>query len=292
MKSFIFYVLLFISSVATAQVVYTGSIEKFPIEVALHHYDKDVIGAYTYSNFDEPIALEGKIAAQTLTLIEKDTYGKKKATITLNKYKEGAATLEGTWLDLRTKKSLKVTLKKNFDLEAKENDVWSDRFMIQQVALKDYYFKVGISKIKDEYYPKVTKVNIYEKHTDKMLQSFEVDCQLWGLKNIEVGDYNFDGNMDFAVFEASAAGANTTSLYFLYDPKTKRFFKSEIGGVSLEFDGKKKIVTENNQCCGGQQRLVSIYKVVDNKLSLLEEHCYKWSEKKQDMVEQKLQECK
>ncbi len=76
-----------------------------------------------------------------------------------------------------------------------------------------------------------------------------------GLENITVDDYNFDGIQDFSVFETSYAGPNTSSLYFLYDLKSKKFFKSDFNGVSLEFDMKKKEIFELNQCCAGRQRI-------------------------------------
>ena len=37
---------------------------------------------------------------------------------------------------------------------------------------------------------------IFEKETDKLIQTIELDCQLFGLDNVSVGDYNFKvGNM-------------------------------------------------------------------------------------------------
>lgn len=112
-----------------------------------------------------------------------------------------------------------------------------------------------------------------------------------GLENISIGDFNFDGILDFAVFETSYTGLNTSSLYFLYDPKSGKYIESGFTGVSLEFDNKAKRIYERNQCCAGSQVTTAEYKVVNNKMVLIKEHCYIWDETKQDMVERKLKEC-
>mgnify|MGYP006915287135 FL=1 len=134
-------------------------------------------------------------------------------------------------------------------------------------------------------------MKIFEKKTDRLIQQIHMDCQLVGLDNISTDDYNFDGLPDFAVFESSYAGPNTSSLYFLYNPVTKKFFNSEFSGTSLEFDKDKKCVYEHNQCCAGTSHTTAVYKVVNNKMVLVEQHCYIWSEKKQDLVERKMKDC-
>ncbi|MBY0487032.1 MAG: hypothetical protein K2P85_07605 [Flavobacteriaceae bacterium] len=121
----------------------------------------------------------------------------------------------------------------------------------------------------------MTQVRIFQKKTDKLLQKIDVACQFWGLNNISTGDYNFDGITDFSIFESSYAGPNTSSLYFLYNPKTKKYFDSGFLGVSLEFDSKTKRIIERNQCCAGSIVTTATYKVVKNKMILEKEKCYK-----------------
>ncbi len=113
-----------------------------------------------------------------------------------------------------------------------------------------------------------------------------------GINSISIGDFNFDGNPDFSLFEQSYAGPNTTSLYFLYDPKTHKYFNSGWEGVSLDFDFVAKKVFERNSCCAGRTQTTATYKVVQNKLILIEEHCYTWDEKTEELVERKMDECK
>jgi hypothetical protein len=89
----------------------------------------------------------------------------------------------------------------------------------------------------------------------------------------------------------SYAGPNTSSLYFLYNTKTKKFFNSGFDGSSLEFDAKEKRIYERNQCCAGTVHTSAVYKVVKNKMVLIEQHCFVWDEKKQDLVERKMKDC-
>lgn len=97
---------------------------------------------------------------------------------------------------------------------------------------------------------------------------------------------------DFSIFESSYAGPNTSSLYFLYNQKTQKYFDSGFTGVSLEFDAKSKRITETNSCCAGSSVVISEYKLVKNKMILTKEKCLKWSEEKQELVERKAINCR
>ncbi len=76
---------------------------------------------------------------------------------------------------------------------------------MQPHSINNHYFKLLITK-KEEEDIRVVGVRVYEKQTDRLIQELELDCQFWGLNNISVGDYNFDGVDDFSVFESSYAG--------------------------------------------------------------------------------------
>src|SRR5690606_37054635 len=131
-------------------------------------------------------------------------------------------------------------------------------------------------------YARVIGIRIFEKKTDKLLQEISLDCQLWGLNSVSVGDYNFDGIEDFSVFEQSYAGPNTSSVYFLFDPVTNRYFDSGFTGTSLEFDEKSKRIYEHNQCCAGRSHMNAEYKIVDNKMVLVEQSCLEYDEEIDD----------
>ena len=270
------------------QTNYYGFIDKYPIELVTDIFsDGDVRAIYVYSNFDEPIVINGELKHSKLTLYEKDNNGKNKATLTFDNFDTKSNQLVGTWKELNSNKQLKISLKKNFDIDYGENIEWTAREIIQPISLKDKYFKLVISKAKDNFYAKVTGVKIFEKKTDKLIQQIYLECQLWGLNNISIEDYNFDGINDFSVFEQSYTGPNTSRLYFLFNPKTGKYFKSSFEGTSLEFDQNTKRIYEHNQCCAGRSHMNAEYKVINNKMVLVKKTCLEYDEKTEDLKEVK-----
>lgn len=266
------------------QTKYSGFIDKYPIELVTYIYsDGDVRAIYAYSNYDEPIVINGELKQGKLILYEKDSNEKNRAILTFDNFDTRSNQLEGTWKSLNSNKQLKINLTRTFDIDCGKNIEWTAREIIQPVSLKDKYFKLIISKIKDNFYASVTGVKIFRKNTDKLIQQIDLDCQIWGLNNISVGDYNFDGIDDFSVFEQSYAGPNTSRLYFLFDPKTEKYFKSSYEGISLEFDQKVKRIYEHNQCCAGQSHVTAEYKVVNNKMVLVKKTCFEYNKKMEDL---------
>jgi hypothetical protein len=293
MKQAIYIISLLLTSFNLfSQTSYSGFIDKYPIELVTHIYsDGDARAVYAYSNFDEPILINGKLQKHKLSLFEKDKSGNDKATLIFDNFNAGDNEIKGNWTDLKTGKQLEITLTKRFDIDYGDSVEWKDRELLQSASLGDKYFKLIVSKAKGYFYARVTGVKILERKTDRLIQQLELDCQLMGLKNISVGDYNFDGIPDFSVFESSYAGTNTSSLYFLYDKKTNKYFDSGFNGTSLEFDSKTKRIYERNSCCAGTSVITAEYKVVNNKMVLLKEHCYKWDDKKEELVERKMKDC-
>ncbi len=274
-----------------AQTSYVGFIDTNPIELLTTIYsDGDARAIYCYTNFDEPIVITGNFKNGKLTLFETNN-NKKTASLQFDNFNSKSNKLEGAWTDLKTKKELKIIINKSFDIEHGDSVEWLGREIIQGVSLDNKYFKLIVSKTKNNYYAKVNGVKIVEKKTDKLLQQINLDCQLLGLNNISIDDYNFDGIMDFSVFEASYAGPNTSSLYFLYDDKTNKYIESGFSGVSLEFNSHLKRIFERNQCCAGASVTTAEYKVVENNMVLIKKHCFKWDEKKHALVERKIKDC-
>lgn len=278
MKKIFNFILIIITINLSAQSSYTGFIDKYPIELFAEITSGNYAnGVYVYSNIDEPINLTGNFENGTVTFYEKDTKGVKTATMIFRDYNAENDKIDGIWIDLKTKKELKITLTKN-----SEN---SDG-IIQAASIGDKYFRVFNDN------QNANEIRIYQKKTDKFLQKFQVECRFSGINSIDVDDFNFDGLPDFSIFESSFAGPNTSSLYFLYNPKTKKYFDSDFTGVSLEFDSKSKRITETNSCCAGSTIMISEYKLVKNKMILTKEKCLKWSEEKQELVERKAINCR
>ncbi len=279
------FAFLFTSFNLFGQTSYTGFIDKYPIELVTYIYsDGDARAIYAYSKYDEPIEINGDIKENKLTLYEKDAANKDKATLTFDNFDPKSNKLVGIWKDLISNKELKITLTKNFDIEYGDTSEWSNREIIQPNSLKDKYFKLIISKTKDDFFAYVSGVKVIEKGTDKLIQKIDLECQLWGLNNISVGDYNFDGLEDFSVFEQSYAGPNTSSIYFLYNKNTNQYFESGFSGTSLEFDNEAKRIYEHNQCCAGRNHMNAEYKVVNNKMVLIKQTCIEYDEEKEDFI--------
>ena len=68
------------------------------------------------------------------------------------------------------------------------------------------------------------------------------------------------------------------------------FYKGEFE-KAIDFYSKAKRIYERNQCCAGSQITTAEYKVVNNKMVLIKERCFKWDEKKQELIERKLKDC-
>ncbi len=278
MKKLFILTLIFIKVNLFAQVNYIGFIDKYPIELfAEITSGNDTNAVYVYSNIDEPITLTGNFENGTVTFFEKDKKVKQTASMVFEKFNPESDKINGIWTDLKTKKELKIALTK----KAENPDG-----IIQLSSINDKYFRVVTD------YQSNNEIRIYQKKTDKLLQKFAVECRFSGANSIDVDDFNFDGLPDFSIFETSYAGPNTSSLYFLYNPKTKKYFDSGFTGVSLEFDSKTKRITETNSCCAGSSVVISEYKLVKNKMILTKEKCLKWSEEKQELIERKAVNCR
>jgi hypothetical protein len=274
---------IFVTLTCQSQITYSGFIDKYPIQLVTHIYsDGDARAIYAYDKFDTPILIPGKQNGNRLELHEKDDNDKIEARLIFKNFSQRSDKILGEWINADSTKRLKITLTKKFDFENNDNTVWTNREMLQQESTPVHYFKLLISNEGND--ARVTGVKILEKKTDRLIQTIELDCQLWGLENVQVGDYNFDGLSDFSVFEASYAGPNTSRVYILKVPDSEKYFVSEFTGTSLEFDYESKQIFEHNQCCAGRSIMNATYKVADNKMVLVNSECLEYDDEKEEHV--------
>jgi hypothetical protein len=291
MKIFIkpaFFILLTLLAAANLfgqQASYSGVIGDSPVTFVTNIYSDGVgTAVYVYDKYDEPIRLsDGKVVKNKLTFTEKDAKKMTRATLTFDNYDGKAAELKGVWKDAKTAKTLDIKLKKDFETDYDSSEVSGE--FIQGDALPERYFKVAVKG------DRAVAVKVFEKKTDRLLQTIDVDTQQRGADGVSVGDFNFDGIKDFSLFESSYAGPNTSSLYFLYDPAKKLFADSGWEGTSFEFDGKTKTVSSTNSCCAGSSVITATYRVVKNKLVLVSETCMQYDEKKDALVKRPIKAC-
>jgi hypothetical protein len=268
-----------------AQTSYKGRIDKYPIQLVSHIYsDGDARAIYSYDKFDTPIIINGTKSNDKLILYEKDAKGVIQAKLIFREFNNTSNNVIGEWINADSTRRLKITLTKQFEIDNYDETVWADRELLQPASTEKHYFSLLISKDEPGNDARVTGVKIIEKKTDRVIQTIALDCQLWGLENVSVGDFNFDGIDDFSVFEASYAGPNTSSIYILRHPNSERYFVSDFAGTSLEFDSISKVIFERNQCCAGRSIMTAQYKVVDNKMLLIQKECLEYDEEKEEHV--------
>lgn len=292
MRRLCFVFALLISSVlANAQYVYKGAVDKYPVEFLIDSYsDADVSAVYAYDRFDKPIRISGRQTDTGLTLIERSFELVDTTTMIFKGGRLGDDSLRGTWFNVRTGKRFEIRLAKTIRLDAADGAGFTDYGILQDAEMDSTYFRLLVSRGAGEG-PGVTGLRLYRKGDDKLLQELRFEAVFLGIGGVTTGDYNFDGHEEFSVFEEGFSGPNTSSMYFLYDPKSRRYFRSEIGGVSLEFDQIRKRIIEVNQCCAGSQVQRIEYKLVGNKMVKTATHCYKWNHQKDRLEERPAKEC-
>lgn len=276
---------------ARAQFVYKGSVDKYPVEFLIDSYsDADVSAVYAYDRFDKPIRISGRHADSGLLLIERSFELVDTTTMFFRSGRLGDDSLRGTWYNARTGRRFDIRLAKQIQLDAADGAAYTDLGILQDAELDSSYFRLLVSRKAGEG-PVVSGLQVRRKGDDRLLQELRFEAVFLGIGNVSTDDYNFDGHQEFSVFEEGFAGPNTASMYFLYDPRTRRYFQSEIHGVSLEFDAARKRIIEVNQCCAGSQVQRIEYKLVGDRMVRTATHCYKWNHQKDRLEERPAREC-
>jgi len=257
-----------------AQISYEGKIGDYPVEMVLNIDGEYLQGVYMYSKYNQPISIKGISENKGLTIfeLEGDT---KIAKFYFQNFDENSTDISGTWTNLKTETQVNVHLMK------KQNQ----KSFLQTESTKQFYFR-GIQEDEQSY------LLIINKKDNQIFQRMKMEeCGFDGIYDVSTDDYNFDGYEDFSSCTQSYAGPNTSKTYFLFDSKKNQFFASDFYGTSLEFDSHNKEIIETNQCCAGASIIKNIYKVENNQMKLVKAHCYKWSDKLQELVEKKPKDC-
>lgn len=256
---------------AAGEVEYRGTLGDQAIHLCLDAYPDGAVRAiYAYDRHDTPIRVDGRVREGVLELSEGSV-----ATLRFSPFAEPATTLRGEWIAATGGKRLPIALEPIAD---------DERAVLQSASTREHYFLLLTDAPGDSYDAQANAVRVMAKGSDRVLQEIELGTQWRGIDSVSVGDYNFDGSDDFAVFEASAAGPNTTSRYFLREPGGL-YVESDYEGTSLEFDADAKLVHETNSCCAGTSVVNATYKVVANHLVLVERTCLKWDEAADGLVD-------
>lgn len=153
------------------------------------------------------------------------------------------------------------------------NDTWHCKITTTD-TLANHIIQLVSSKEVSDYYSQWVCLQIFDKLTGQFMQ--EIDIKEYyhssGSDWIQVDDYNFDEYEDFSLWGGFGTLDNSFSFYFLFDPETKTFFDSGFDGTNLEFHSDSKTITSSNRCCAGSEEFYATYKLLDNRMVLLEQH--------------------
>lgn len=269
-RSFVFALTILLVDVTLGQGFYQGTLGKYPITMDIQLDSYDPGATYFYDKYRTPIKLKGEVIKGSLMLKEFQDDTLLTATVVFENYEPDEKVLKGVWMSADSSKSYPLEL---YLVASKEVGLE----VLQAESTKEHYFKTVIKASEDDPYPMLREVLVYAKKTNVLVQRVKVECDPLGRNSVSVGDFNFDGVLDFSVFEASYAGSNTSSLYYLYDEDSARFVTSEYSGTSLTFDYENELVVAHNSCCAGTERYITYYKVVDNELVVFRSECLVWA---------------
>ncbi len=164
--------------------------------------------------------------------------------------------------------------RKFLSAEEKENDEWNYKISLSD-TLEHYVVQLVTSKEKSDYWTQWKCLQIFERSTGCFVQTIDLtENEHNGYDNITPGDFNFDGHEEFSLFEASYNLGNSSERYFLFDPETKTFFDSGFDGTNLNFNSSTQTITSYNRCCAGTEEYTAEYKLVGNRMVLLEQHLW------------------
>ena len=281
MKGSILAIFLSVFSFSIASVaVFEGKTGGAKFELALQNYSDGVcIGTYFNTVNNEPIELIGRLTNDSLLLKDsEDLFSIRSDNFSFQNQTTVFITLDSN------SPSSKTTLKLKGKLNDYDSQTINELEVIQNESTADLYAKAIISN-KEGDYAHVSRVKFFSKETGEIVQEIKLFGMQANTNCVYVNDYNFDGYSDFSIVTGYGAGANVFSEYYLYDINVQSFSLSEIEGTSLEFDQKEKIVYEHSQCCAGNYHSTASYRVVDNKLELISQKCFKYDEETEDFIE-------
>lgn len=279
---FSIYLMLFSVALFSQTRVYSGSINNKPITLTTYCFSDNYSSAlYIQGMLESPIKFEGHLSKKSLMLIEQEHLIKD--TLKFINYDPNDSLIIVKWSSKLEKKELTLALNKTSDFEYYDDNEFKNLELLQLESTEDHYFKLLVSKKSGES-PRVKGIKILEKRTDRLIQELSLNCDYSVLNNLNLGDFNFDGIQDFAVFEASYTGDNASNIYILRNPESDNYFISNYHGTSLDFDYQNKIISERNSCCMGNQYSTAKYRVENNEMVLISKECYKYDPIKKDFV--------
>ena len=172
--------------VASALDIYRGTLGKQSITLVTDYQNRIIRGLYFYDRYRTPIRLKPVFSSNEphgTAMDELDTAGLPAARIrfTTSGYFKQDATLNGTWTDYRTGKSLPIQMKHVARLSSDE--AWPGATVeVPQAASTERYFRAA-----GRDGAPATAIEVYAKKTGKRVQSLSLPgCRNEGLETVQL----------------------------------------------------------------------------------------------------------
>ncbi|UXY55593.1 hypothetical protein [Pseudomonas tohonis] len=174
--------------VASALDIYRGTLGKQSITLVTDYQNRIIRGLYFYDRYRTPIRLKPVFSSNEphgTAMDELDTAGLPAARIrfTTSGYFKQDATLNGTWTDYRTGKSLPIQMKHVARLSSDEAWPGATVEVPQAASTERFYFQVPLAR---DGAP-ATAIEVYAKKTGKRVQSLSLPgCRNEGLETVQL----------------------------------------------------------------------------------------------------------
>lgn len=260
--------LVFQEAILIKKMYFVGTIGKRLIGANLTFQKNRISGFYHDKNDNDSSSaigrLEGVVDGTKVKIV--DTWSDKgKESYFLGTFNE--ITLSGTWINPHSKKREIVQLTSDTHPEAPPLFILTDAHQTDS----------NKSSLR------ITQLKIFNAKTHQELQSI-INIELGEIakKNeITVEDMNFDGYPDIRLL-ADVVGANEVYLYWLYNPRVRKFEKNrqlEDIAINPEFDPIRKAVVSSGS--SGTGRFGETYLYRGGKYFLTERSEVFWDEKEE-----------
>jgi len=170
----------------------------------------------------------------------------------------------GAWNDLQPPYNLSIGQKLRLSAPVSVAPKWTQKDTIHR-TLPEFVFKfIGEGLEPDAVVIKA--IEIYRDNKSEPFQTLVVSEHEANTPVLEIEDINFDGYKDIRLVAFRPAGPNIPYFYWLFEPKTARFFYSEAFSVitSPEVDVEKQLI-KSFWRDGAARHGTSHYKVIDYK---------------------------
>ncbi|MGG5873161.1 hypothetical protein [Pseudomonas peli] len=185
------------------QFTYTGSVGQDKVELILiHDYQLDALSGYLFNQSGrQPVTLEKTpyLDGEGLLINIMDIPRMASAALSLEPFVLGAQTLQGNWVDLKTRERRSVDLRRAVHFSYESRDAYVGE-MLQAKVDKRFYYLVHAQKQVGEPAGRVDHISVRDRVSGELVQKLDgLNLFFRGAETLELVDFNGDGTLDFRV---------------------------------------------------------------------------------------------